>query len=774
MSQDLPLPLDLQANSLPLDSLADGNSTNDVIVWNGTEWKSSVSGGTNVLGTTNQITSTNNVVSLPNTIITPGSLTTTTSLTASTDLIVKGSSTLGSTVLPTSNNSFTSDTVFYSTGTVSQSGIIVTGVGTSFASNMLGLHLVYNNGVDGGIITAVNSTTSLTVSTNQNVGSQSYKIYKYGITTNLLTGNVGVNCFAPPNNFSVMPINTSLTFPGTVSQSGNTVTGSSTNFTSNMIGLYLIYTTGVYGGLITAVSSTTSLTVDTSQNVSSTQYIIQYAGYQVSNTGQSIMNGRAFTTETINTSTALSTYLDSLIDTSTGVLTCTLGRGIADQYKFVRLNTLRGNNAIVSCVLSGGGTFQLNPNNPIRKLRYNSSVGYWQMEGGISGNIPIPNSFYPTTQQGTKLIGTGNNQLSTSLGRSVAVSADGNTLATGGGIEGAMWVFTRIPGSTAWTQQGTQLIGTGATGVGQQGISVALSADGNTIAFGGYQDNSNQGATWIFTRSGTTWTQQGAKLVGTGNTGAAQQGTSCALSADGNTLAVGGSFDNSFAGATWIFTRSGTTWTQQGTKLVGTGGTGLATQGSACSLSADGNTLAVGGNFDNSNIGASWIFTRSGTTWTQQGTKLVGTGATGTSQQGGACALSADGSVLAVGGNQDNSNIGATWIFTRTNTTWSQQGTKLIGTGNTGSAQQGISCSLSADGNTLAVGGLVDNNNIGATWVFTRSGITWSQQGAKLVGTGNTGSSQQGISCALSANGNTLVVGGSGDNSTIGSTWIFT
>jgi hypothetical protein len=107
---------------------------------------------------------------------------------------------------------------------------------------------------------------------------------------------------------------------------------------------------------------------------------------------------------------------------------------------------------------------------------------------------------------------------------------------------------------------------------------------------GGWEDNSNQGAAWIFTRSGTTWSQQGNKLVGTGNTGAAKQGTSVSLSADGTTAIVGGFADNSNQGAAWIFTRSGTTWTQQGGKLVGTGNTGAAFQGFAVSLSADGTT----------------------------------------------------------------------------------------------------------------------------------------------------------------------------------------
>ena len=119
-----------------------------------------------------------------------------------------------------------------------------------------------------------------------------------------------------------------------------------------------------------------------------------------------------------------------------------------------------------------------------------------------------------------------------------------------------------------------------------------------------------------------------------------------------------------------MFTRSGTTWTQQGSKLVGTGAIGDANQGSSVALSGDGNTALVGGYYDNphqtgkffGSVGAAWVFTRSGTTWTQQGSKLVGTGAAGDAGQGGV-ALSGDGNTALVGGNDDNGGVGAAWVF---------------------------------------------------------------------------------------------------------------
>jgi hypothetical protein len=64
---------------------------------------------------------------------------------------------------------------------------------------------------------------------------------------------------------------------------------------------------------------------------------------------------------------------------------------------------------------------------------------------------------------------------------------------------------------------------------------------------------------------------------------------------------------------------------------------------------------------------------------------------------------------------------------------FAQQGAKLVGTGAVGNARQG-SVAVSADGNTAIVGGAGDNSGVGAAWVFTRSGGVWTQQGSKLVG----------------------------------------
>jgi FG-GAP repeat len=227
-----------------------------------------------------------------------------------------------------------------------------------------------------------------------------------------------------------------------------------------------------------------------------------------------------------------------------------------------------------------------------------------------------------------------------------------------GPVLGASQADLQQPAQAQFSQEGSKLIGTFAVGLGEQGWSVALSADGNTAIVGGPADNRITGAAWVYTRSNGVWTQQ-SKLAGTGAVGSAGQGWSVALSDDGNTAIVGGPFDTSNTGAAWVYIRSGGVWTQQGNKLVGSGAVGNARQGASVALSDEGNTAIVGGPFDNWNTGAAWVFTRINGVWTQQHSKLVGAGAVGNAGQGASVALSADGNTAIVGGPLDNLNTGA-------------------------------------------------------------------------------------------------------------------
>jgi hypothetical protein len=470
--------------------------------------------------------------------------------------------------------------------------------------------------------------------------------------------------------------------------------------------------------------------------------------------------------ENITGPSFLQPYGLSIINSFNGSYNTTLPKSNLGAEKYVSLYL---NTGFSQTINTNQGSFYLGPGLEYRKLTYTQNP-YWNLE---------PGSFFTTGQQ-AELIGSPSTPTD-GQGTSVALSADGNTLAVGApnnnaGI-GATWIFIRS-GST-WTQQ-AQLVGIGTSGDSNQGASVALSGDGNTLAVGGPTDGLSSGpsgATWIFIRSGSAWTQQ-AKLVGAGyattrrSTG---QGYSVSLSVDGNTLATGDIDDNSQDGATWIFVRSSTVWTQQGNKL--TQSQGGALEGYAESLSANGNILAVGAPGFSSSAGGVFIYYRYQGIWNllQQ---ITATGGVGTSSLGSSVSLSADGNILASGGPNDNSAIGATWIFNNYNGLYTQLGNKIVANGYTTPASQGISVSLSADGNTLYIGGPTDGPptvSIGSVWTFVKVRENYQQQSQY---TGQSTDMYFGYSVASSSLGDTLAVGAPtnnyGSTTGTGDNYIFT
>jgi hypothetical protein len=336
------------------------------------------------------------------------------------------------------------------------------------------------------------------------------------------------------------------------------------------------------------------------------------------------------------------------------------------------------------------------------------------------------------------------------------VALDGDTALVGAfgdnSNQGAAYVFTRS-GST-WTPQAKLTSGDGATS-GEFGFSVAL--DGDTALVGAYRDVVDttyyQGSAYVFTRSGSTWTQR-AKL--TAGDGAVYDEFGFSVALDGDTALVGASLDdlgaNSDQGSTYLFTRSGSTWTQEA-KL--TAGDGAAYDYFGISVALDGDTALVGARGDevgvNSGRGSAYVFTRSGSTWTQQ-TKLTAADGAADDQFGTSVAL--EGDTALVGANGDNYNQGSAYVFIRSGTTWTQQAKLVAGDGVT---YEFFGTSVALNGDTALVGMYGDNGHQGAAYVFTRSGGTWTQE-AKLTAGDGAAEDKFGYSVAL--DGDTALIGG--------------
>jgi len=326
------------------------------------------------------------------------------------------------------------------------------------------------------------------------------------------------------------------------------------------------------------------------------------------------------------------------------------------------------------------------------------------------------------TQQGGKIIGADLSGAA-AFGTAVALSGDGSTAIIGAPGDnsklGAALVFTRSGG--LWMEQ-AKLAGNDAVptnGAVNLGCSVALSGDGNTALVGGSKDNSAAGgATWVFTRTAGVWTQQGPKLVASdaargGMIGFPQdspvdQGTSVAISSDGNTAVVGGPYDSFYyddsghtgGGAVWVFVRSVGVWTQQGPKIVGDNRL-LSFAGTEVAVSGDGNTLAE---VSSRPYGLTCVFVRNAGVWSAQGGQLP---------TDGSAALSPNGNTALLG----DPAAGAARIYGRYGGVWTQI-KELVGAPSIGQSMEGSAVALSGDGTLAVLGGPGDSSGAGAVFVI--------------------------------------------------------
>jgi len=406
-----------------------------------------------------------------------------------------------------------------------------------------------------------------------------------------------------------------------------------------------------------------------------------------------------------------------------------------------------------------------------------------------------------------------NTQLAAKFGWSVALSADGSTLAVSALDEGG--AATGVGGNEAYD------------------CRPVVPADRINCAH-------QSGAVYVFIRSGDTWAQQAYlkpsnfQLGETPNTRVGFWfGKSIALSADGNTLAVGAPTEGSAAtgvngdqvhdcrlgseincasgsGAAYVFTRSGNTWTQQA--YVKASNTDAGDEfGDSVALSGDGSTLAVGAIGEDSaargvggneiddcrspgvncrsQSGAVYVFTQANDVWAQRA-YIKASNTEGQDLFGTSVALDSDGNTLAIGATGENSassgvngnealacpapssclpRSGAVYVFVRSGSVWTKQA--FIKASDTRRDDFfGDAVALSSDGNTLAVTATGEGDVFNTAWrsgavhVYTRSGADWSHRARLNASNGKVGD-HFGYSAALSGDGNTLAVGATGEDS---------
>jgi len=311
-----------------------------------------------------------------------------------------------------------------------------------------------------------------------------------------------------------------------------------------------------------------------------------------------------------------------------------------------------------------------------------------------------------------------------------SVSLDGDTALFGSDEytsgNGSVYVFTRT--GISWTQQAKLIASDGAN---SDEFGYAVSLDGNTALIGAMYDNDNgvhSGSAYVFTRTGTTWTQQQKLLPSDGVTDA-QFGISVSL--NGDTALIGANRDDdngNRSGSAYVFTRTGTTWTQQA-KLIASDGASEERFGIAIAL--EGDTALIGSETpDNGQYsGSVYVFTRIGTTWTEQ-QKLLASDGAAIDWFGFSIALDDDTALFAASQDDDNgANSGSAYVFTRTGTTWTQQA-KLVASD--GAAGDWFGNAVALSGNTAFIGACCDDDNgvdSGSAYVFTKTDLTFSIKG---------------------------------------------
>ena len=313
-----------------------------------------------------------------------------------------------------------------------------------------------------------------------------------------------------------------------------------------------------------------------------------------------------------------------------------------------------------------------------------------------------------------------------------------------------------------WSQLGDDIDGEATNS--QSGFAIDLSADGNTIIVGGPFNTDNGSASGhvrVYESNANSWQQKGNDIDGVEISD--KFGFAVSISADGSIIAVGAvdNNDNGFeSGHVRVFEFSGNDWVQIGATIAGEALSDHS--GHSVSLSDDGTRLAIGapdnGLIENvgSNFGHVRVYENQSGNWVQLGNDIDGENPEDNS--GFSVSLNQDGTIVAIGAPNNTNTIegaGHVRVYAYQTNTWVQIGEDIDGEGV--NDKFGGAVSLNAQGNVLAVGAR-DNNGIARARVFENQANTWVPVGNDIDG--ESINDDFGVAVSLNADGTVLAVGG--------------
>lgn len=359
------------------------------------------------------------------------------------------------------------------------------------------------------------------------------------------------------------------------------------------------------------------------------------------------------------------------------------------------------------------------------------------------------------------------------LGYSIAIDSSGNTVIVGayaadplGYLQaGAAYVFVRVAG--AWSQQAI-LIANDKANNDYFGYSVAISNDGNRAIIGASQDDSNKGAAYIFTRSGTTWSQE-YKIVDANGASNFYFGCAVSMSGNGERVVIGAYADNlggTSSGAAAIYNRSVIGTWSLASKIQASDAAPSDLFGISVSISRDGSTVLIGAYLDDDNgtsSGSAYVFTEVSNIWIQQ-TKLVPSDNLASDNFGRSVCLSGNGNIAVISSFLDDttySDAGSAYIFKRNpDTSWIQYA-KI--TPNDPVLEHWFGgCVYINENATMIVlsanGDDAKGNNAGAVYIFTDQSGVWTQY-AKVTASDTATVDYFGYSLAINSDATTIAIG---------------
>lgn len=326
---------------------------------------------------------------------------------------------------------------------------------------------------------------------------------------------------------------------------------------------------------------------------------------------------------------------------------------------------------------------------------------------------------------------------SSAFGRSVSIDNNMAIVGRPGDADGVGSAYIFIRSEGLWIEQAKLVADDGESG-DRFGTSVSISGD--TVLIGANLDDDageRSGSAYIFTRVEGVWTQQ-AKLVSDDASESDQFGHAVSLDSDTALISAPNYRNNQpdgFAsGVAYVFTRSEGLWSQQA-RILPDDGAALNYFGESVSIHGD--TALIGSDSDDdlgNNSGSAYIFTRSGSAWTQH-SKLLPSDGAAENYFGGSVSIHNNTAVIGAYGHTDNGeNSGTAYIFTLDEGSWTEH-TKLLPDDGAEGDLFGVRVAINAD--TVVASSVYDDDiatDSGSAYVFSRSEGTWSQQ-SKLLPT---------------------------------------